>query len=637
MRIASRSRRWRGVLLGAALLVACLLGSASRVRAIDLDESGAFRLALRSYTAVRVGTQTIGDGELRYYFPGSGAGHIRQHRYFLQLDLEHDLLGYTREGWSPARLFGWLDPSVLKYSITYRGEREGIYDYGPSEYSHYRDKLTAFRRKVPSRARLEEALGPLADSLALNQRLENAYVNHQVSRLHRIGDSRNQLFYAYLDLEKGPFFTRVGRQVLAWGETDVFRLLDNINPLDDSFGGFFIALDERRVPLDMLRASWNLGNVGPASDAFIEGFVAQGSRISQDPGIPNGSPWRPGAMGYPNPILSTIVDVPDYMQVRGGGRAVFTAADVTWTLAQYWTYLDVPGAKLILPGCPAGAAVPCNTPSFHQPIFAVAESPRVPITGASATFPLEKFYSIVRSEAAYFQGEPMNRQGGGFAAWNVFNKDTQDAGQFTKLKRQNNTKGGLNPFVFPRFLDITRTGAVKGDILRLDTFNMSVGLDVNRFIHFLNPNQTFFITTQMFYKHVFDSPGDLALPVVWRNTGVNSNAPVVGTKGGLAVGCISKKGNVRDCPLQPRLLHLDDDRFLHTLLVSTSYAGGRIVPQMGVFYDWQGAWVAQPGVTIIRDPFRFVMDYTGVFGAPTGQFGAVLDRDNVRFQVEYVF
>src|SRR5262245_65679907 len=92
MRTASSSRRQCGLLVGAVVLVACLLAAASRVRALDLDESGAFRLGLRSYTAVRVGTQTIGDGELRYYFPGSGAGHLRQHRYLLQLDLEHDLL-----------------------------------------------------------------------------------------------------------------------------------------------------------------------------------------------------------------------------------------------------------------------------------------------------------------------------------------------------------------------------------------------------------------------------------------------------------------------------------------------------------------------------------------------------------------
>ena len=48
---------------------------------------------------------------------------------------------------------------------------------------------------------------------------------------------------------------------LAWGETDVFRLLDNINPLDNSFGGFLVPLDERRVPLDMLRISYQIGDI----------------------------------------------------------------------------------------------------------------------------------------------------------------------------------------------------------------------------------------------------------------------------------------------------------------------------------------------------------------------------------------
>ncbi|HWP67209.1 MAG TPA: DUF1302 family protein [Candidatus Limnocylindria bacterium] len=631
MRTASKTQQRRGFLAAALVSVASLLVNAGSVRALELDEEGAMRLGLRAYNAVRLGTQTIGDQE-PFYFPRSGAGHVRQHRYFLQLDLEHDLLQYTHSGWGLARLLGWLDPNVLKYAVTYRGEREGIYEYGPSEYEDYRNELLKFRRKVPA--------GGLAAAVGLRQKLERKYINDTVSRLHRIGDSRNQLFYAYLDVEKGPAFLRVGRQVLAWGETDIFRLLDNINPLDDSFGGFFIPLDERRMPLDMIRGSWNFGSVGPLSDTFFEAFVAQGNRVAQDPGIPNGSPWRPGGMGYPNPILQQITVVPDYWDVRWGGRLVTTWNDVTFTLAQYWTYFDIPTARFILPGCPRDATGACTgtaTPTFSNPIYAVAEHPRVPITGASATFPLEKFYSIVRTEIAYFNGEPFNRQGTGNPEDNVFGLGTPQA---NRLRDEKNTEGGLNPFVYQRFLDLARQNPIKGTTLRLDTFNVAIGLDVNRYIRFLNPHQTFFITTQMFYKHVFDSPGDLVLPVLHRNIGVNSNAPVVGVDGpapGLGQGCVSKKGVTRNCALQPRLLHLDDDRFLHTLLITTSYRGGRIVPQLGMFYDWQGAYVLQPGVTFIRDPFRFVVDYTGVFGATTGQFGAVIDRDNVRFQVEYVF
>jgi len=167
-------------------------------------------------------------------------------------------------------------------------------------------------------------------------------------------------------------------------------------------------------------------------------------------------------------------------------------------------------------------------------------------------------------------------------------------------------------------------------VLQRDTFNLALGLDVNRYVRWLNRNQTFLISTQFFYKHVFDSPGDLVLPVPFRNLALDGAIPFVGSLCG-------PKTQRRACDLRPRLYHLDDDRFLHTLQVSTSYSGGRILPSYGMFYDWQGAFVFQPGVTLVRDPFRFVTDYTRVQAAPTGMFGTVRDRDNVRFQVEYVF
>src|SRR5439155_451256 len=80
------------------------------------------------------------------------------------------------------------------------------------------------------------------------------------------------------------------------------------------------------------------------------GFAALGNRVSTLPGIPPGSPWEPGGLGRPNPAIRTVVDVPGADDVRGGGRFVFTAHDVTYTLAHYYTYLDTPGVRFQLPG-----------------------------------------------------------------------------------------------------------------------------------------------------------------------------------------------------------------------------------------------------------------------------------------------
>jgi hypothetical protein len=600
--------------LGRSLRFLCLatLASsafASRAGALVLDDRGEMRFGGRAYTAVRVGTQEMGGEDNPLTFPGSGAGHLRQHRYFLELKLDHDIkrLGTTTKG--PAWLLGWMNPSKLSYSVQYRGEGEGIYDYGPDEFSHQYRKTLEVVNDVPNIPGL------------ISSEIPPEYARQRVDRLRRIARQRHRLFMGYLDFEKGPVFVRIGRQVLVWGETDAFRLLDNINPLDDSFGGFFVALDERRMPLDMIRASYAFGSVGPVSDAFLEGFVAAGNRVSTWPGIPAGSPWEPGGLGHPLPNLRQTLILPDREDVRGGARLVFNAADVTWTLAHYYTYFDVPGVRFRLPGQIDGS----NVASFSNPIQAIQTFPRIPVTGASATFPLPSLYTIVRSEAAYFQGEPMNRQGEGNSYFSSLARGTADS-----QKLEPNTEGGLNPFVYPAFLHLNRKKPVWGRLLQRDTFNFAMGFDVNRFVRWLNPTQTFFISTQFFYKHVFDSPGDLVLPVTFRNTPVSSRLLIVGN----SCGPVNKR---RPCWLQPRLFHLDDNRFLQTLLITTSYSGGRIVPQFGVFYDWQGAFVFQPGVALIRDPFRVIMDYTRVDAVPTGQFGTVRDRDNVRFQVEYVF
>jgi hypothetical protein len=627
--MTNAGRRSAGpALAGAIALVATIL-PASPAHALTLDEKGAMRIGLRTYTAVRFGTEEIGSDDNPLAFPHSSAGHVRQHRSFISLDFSHDIRGYTQSGYGLTRMFHFLDPDVLQYSLQYRGEFEGIYDYGPDEYRNYSDQLRAFRRDVPD-------IPPV-----LNPKLPAGFIREKADRLNRIARQRHRLFLAYLDVEKGPVFVRAGRQILAWGETDIFRLLDNINPLDDSFGGFFISLDERRLPIEMVRTSYAFGSIGPLADAFVEGFAATGNRVSQWPGIPEGSPWNPGGLAYPNPQLSRQINLPAREDVRGGARFVFTAQDITFTLAHYYTYLDVPGIRFKLPGCqprPPGGA-PCltgvngtlstNAPSYRHAIKANVEFPRVPITGAAMTFALPSLYTIVRSEVAYFQDQPFNRQGQGPAA---ASSSPAGSARARKLRRENNTEGGLDPFVYPTFLDLTRRNPVQGRLLQRDTFNMAIGADVNRYIRWLNSHQTFFFSTQFLYRHVYDSPGDLVLPVPYRNIGVPSNAPLVGKISG---GC-GANGN-RNCRLRPRFYRLADDQFLQTLLITTTYAGGRIIPALGMFYDWQGAGVVQPGVTFVWDPFRFVFDYTAVLGAPTGQFGAVRDRDNVRFQAEFVF
>src|SRR5207245_9142060 len=110
-----------------------------------------------------------------------------------------------------------------------------------------------------------------------------------------------------------------------------------------------------------------------------------------------------------------------------------------------------------------------------------------------------------------------------------------------------------------------------------------------------NPPQTISIPTQFSYKHVFASPGDRVLPVSFRQAPVDKTLPVIGT------GCGPPSAR-RACRLEPRLFHLDDNRFLHTLLVTTSSCRGRIGPSSGMCSDGQGAFAVQPGAACVRGP-----------------------------------
>jgi len=104
--------------------------------------------------------------------------------------------------------------------------------------------------------------------------------------------NQTRLFEWYFNITKGPLFIRIGRQNLSWVRTDGFRLLDQINPLDNLFGGNLISLDERRVPLNMLRAQWSFGTVGPISDLTLEGFVSPDRTTAAWYALNQGSFWN---------------------------------------------------------------------------------------------------------------------------------------------------------------------------------------------------------------------------------------------------------------------------------------------------------------------------------------------------------
>ena len=578
--MAQRLARW-----WLATLVAMVVVVAAReARAFKLNEEGTINLSVRAYVNARIGTvakQSTRPGEQSQAcidtpnaencsfggtYPYSGAGNLIQNRFFLELKWNHSLIEMFQDV---------LPESVteFKYNVTYRGEYDGIYDFGPSAYANNTESFQEIEQT------LRQGGFPTTSAKDRTQRARH--------RLRAVASNRNRLFQAFVDWEQGPVFVRFGRQNIAWGETDVFRLLDNINPIDNSFGGFFLELDERRVPLDMLRTSYNFGSIGPLDQAFLEGYVAWDRTVSFIPGAPAGSPW---ATPLGPPIGSTLSDLqaPNYNthNLRGGARFVFNAADFTFTLASYQTMFDIQAVRF-------RGALPTDA-GFNQGVSVLTAeqfAPMVWVNGASMTTALPSLKSVLRFEAAYFQNEAL------------FRGPREDAFP---------GKGLTGKFV-SEFLGPVIAGTFD-TVQRKDTFNMAIGWDTNQYIRFLNPSQTFFITTQVFGRHIFDYDPLTSLPVPEPN---NSNRTIV----------------------------VPQSQILQTFAINTTYnvqvpatdLNMQVTPGYNMFFDWQGMLLFQPNIRFVRDPFRFLVDYTtinsGVFRA---NIGLVRDRSNVRVQVEYV-
>lgn len=644
-----------GIAVVALVAIAAVPGGAA-----PLDVREEMQLGLRAYSAVRIGTEhtdinIISDGGRQVArsmtFPISSAGSMRQHRGFLELEIRHELTRLMNEGFGPLALFNALPFKMknLRYFISYRGEFEGIYDYGPSEFrtaKQWRDPRIVLDTPFPD-------ISPSREEIAEIER----------RRLRDIGTVRNRLFQAYLQTQVGDVTLRFGRQILAWGETDIFRLLDNINPLDASFGGFLINLDERRVPLDMLRATWYLGdfsNTGipgmsvlsnlPIYDAFLEGFVAVDKAVGFSPGVPKGSAWGPPNVNVPTRSIYTEWDTParSLDDARGGFQFRFSTpapaiGDIALGAAHYYTYFDIPAVRIMSQNFPAPITEDVNAQRYS--IWAVQTAPRTQVTGLFGNFALPPEWvrplritgePIIRFEAAYFRGEPRNTQSTLDPFLHALAVDScTDAGleNDVNLSYRVDASGRRDPNGA-----FCSAGARTGN-----SWNIVLGLDLNQWIRTLNDNSTFFITTQFFYRHLQNAerrrpvrPAENFLPGQ-KQVSFGEVLPVQSQV--ISVDYLfGGFGGATDAAA-PNFVRSPVDQYLQTLLITAPYYGGRSLPSLGVFYDWSGAWVLQPSYTYWVDPFRFTVTYNFLSAtALKGGSGISLlrDRDNILFQVEYV-
>ena len=84
------------------------------------------------------------------------------------------------------------------------------------------------------------------------------------------GEPEFKVREAFIDFLLPPFSLRIGRQQVVWGETDNFRALDVINPLDLTWHWSWESWEDIRIPLWMARGVYDIGKIGPFDESFFE-------------------------------------------------------------------------------------------------------------------------------------------------------------------------------------------------------------------------------------------------------------------------------------------------------------------------------------------------------------------------------
>src|SRR5712691_8530895 len=375
-------RRHRGWWFFAAVMV--LLLPAATAWGYYFDDRREMSLSGFAYSRAVIATQADKIGTFKSFYQ---RGNIVSHRNFLTLEWRHNLNRVSRETPTAGPFFQFMNLDALDYYLNMRETYEGTWDYGTNKQQRQLEgggKSTFFNKYFG--VQREKYPGEFVRFANFEYLTSIHFMNKKINQL--------QLFEWYFNITKGPLFIRIGRQNLSWGETDAFRLLDQINPLDNLFGGFLVPLDERRVPLNMLRAQWSFGTIGPVSDLTLEGFVSPDRRTAADYALNQGSFWNtptntsqvevfrtpcggpyfhrrsPNTFGnFPgNGVPCSVRALGPHNRLadsRGGVRLLGTIHDFTFSLASYYTWQDFATSEAgVLSPSPAHLAWDLSGPTF---------------------------------------------------------------------------------------------------------------------------------------------------------------------------------------------------------------------------------------------------------------------------------
>jgi len=335
---------------------------------------------------------------------------------------------------------------------------------------------------------------------------------------------------------------RIGRQQVVWGRTDLFRVLDVVNPVDFSRHNIFDELEDIRIPLGIFNMEYRLGPSGPFEDLNFQGIwkfenfrpnnLGQGGEPYAILGAGNfframNNCWDNGCTVWNFPATGLAVDFPTHsLGIRQANKpdsddygfrleGVLNGVGFSLNMLRYTSQMPSlrGGISSDNPFTPGAES------QFHP--YALAfdiDFPRLTMVGASADFYIEALKSAFRVEVSHTSGEE-----------------------------------------FPNTLEERLFS--ESDVVR-----WVIGIDRPTFIPFLNKRRAFLLSLQVFGQHLLDH----------ELQRVNAQ----GIPTGADVGMVDWKNN-----------------YISTFLFQGNYLNDRLTPQILTAYDFKAnSGVVSPSV-----------------------------------------
>jgi hypothetical protein len=335
----------------------------------------------------------------------------------------------------------------------------------------------------------------------------------------------------YLDMSLSRFWTRIGRQIVNWGETDGFRILEIVNPLDSSYNLFFILPEENRIPLWMGRFIFTLPDSKSFTNTDLEFLVIPDIRPTLR--APDGAPYA-----IPMPLeMPTIGDLEIGLALHEdvpasriensefGFRLTSLFKRFNFSLAYFYGIQDNPSPRLSSVDILFSAGTTIISDDWTQlSLEEIIRALQQTETDLEVTVNMDLIHPYLHTAGCSF---------------NVFEDRT--AGTF---------RGEFTYTWDMAVLDLRAPDLVG----RVDRIDWSLGFDRNTWIHPLNKSTTFLFSLQMIGRHYQDA--------------------------------IPNEGELLGFPITLNLIRRDS--YLMTLTTRTTYYHGLVIPTLFLALDLDG-------------------------------------------------